>query len=66
MIKIEMKETTLMDDSKVFDVNIFANSNPKFGTKAIFSCPSEKDSIAFAEGLTKLIEKHTNEIWEEV
>ena len=65
-MRFEFKETRLLDDSKVFDVNIFANSNPDFGHKCIFSCQSEKDALMFLAKLTKAIEDHTVEQLKEI
>ena len=65
-MKIELKETILVDGNTVFDVNIFANSNPKFGNKCIVSCTSERAAQAFAENLKQLIERFSTESFEVV
>ena len=70
-MKFKIKETTLTDGSKVFDLDLIANGkmnsfglNPK--TMCIFSCTSEKDINEFFLGLEKLVEKHTLETLEEI
>lgn len=60
-MKIIGKQTTLMDGSKVYDINIPCNSNPDYGHKVIISCATEQDAIEFVSGLEKLLEKHTVE-----
>jgi len=65
-MKVERKETIMLDGGKVFDVNILANSNPKFGHKAVFTCETETAALSFFYGLKALVEKHTVEKIEEV
>lgn len=65
-MKVELKETKLTDGSKVYDVNIFANSNPQYGHKAIFSCHDEKAGMEFFWGLKKLVAKYTCDRLEQV
>ena len=60
-MKVELKETIMLDGNKVFDVNVFANSNSRYGHKAIFTCESEAAALAFFAGLKALVEKHTVE-----
>ncbi len=55
------RKTTMLDGSKVYDINIPCNSNPMYGHKVIITCESEKDAHAFVAGLEKLLEKHTVE-----
>lgn len=61
-MKIEAKENTLTDGSRVFDVYVHSNSSD--GKKAIISCYSEADRNQFLRELEKLIEKHTCELVE--
>ena len=66
-MKFKIKETTLTDDSKVHDVDIFANGH-EFSTRkpmCIFSCTSELDARQFFAGLEKLVKKHTREVLDE-
>ena len=60
-MQIQRKPTITRDGQKVFDVNILANSNPKFGNKAIFTCTTERAANDFLKELTILIERHTVE-----
>ena len=60
-MKAQLKETKMLDGWTVFDVNLFANSNPKFGHMCIFTCNTEKDAQAFMDGLKRLMEEHTVE-----
>ena len=60
-MKIQFKRTLMRDGQGVFDVNILANSDPKFGNKAIFTCTTERAANDFLKELTILIERHTVE-----
>lgn len=68
-MKFIFKETTLTDGSTVQDVQLIANGARGVGITAkplcIFSCTSERDALAFLNGLEKLVEKHTLESLEE-
>jgi hypothetical protein len=67
-MKIKTKETTLSDGFTVHDVDLFANGNETFMGQpiCIFSCRSERDMIAFLNGLKRLVAKHTCETLDEV
>ena len=65
-MKAQLKESRMLDGSKVYDVNIYANSNPDYGNMCIFTCESEDAAIHFFAELTKLVEKYTVETIEEV
>jgi hypothetical protein len=68
-MKFIFKETTLTDGSTVQDVQLIANGQSGAGITAkpicIFSCTSERDALAFLNGLEKLMELHTLERLEE-
>ena len=60
-MKASIKQTTLSDGSKVWDVDLHPNGKDRItgAPKCIFSCTSEKDMRQFFAGLEKLIEQHT-------
>ena len=66
-MEFKIKETTLTDGSKVFDVDLFANGRAEITKKpmCIFSCHDESSATAFFAELERLVGTFTQEILEE-
>lgn len=64
----KLKETTLTDGSKVFDVDLFTNGQEKLTLRpmCIFSCTSESAAEKFLAGLNQLVDNFTVESLDEV
>lgn len=65
-MKIATKETTLMDGSKVHDVNLFPNGGSPMNRKVIISCHSKSAADKFMVQFKNLLEEHTIECLEDI
>ena len=66
-MKALIKETTLTDGSKVFDVNIFAdNRGASEGAKTILTCTDKRGAENVMIELERLVKNHTIESFEDV
>lgn len=63
-MKIKGKFTTLLDNKRVYDVDILVNSRSK--KYVIISCDSEQNAIDFVNGFKKLLDKYTIERLKEI
>lgn len=67
-MKFKIKESSLTDNSKVYDVELFPNGQQEHTGRqmCIFSCVSQDAADSFVIALEKLISKYTVEDLEEI
>lgn len=65
-MRITGKITELVDGTKVYDINIPCNSNPKFGNKVIITCDNQEKAFKFVNGFLELVNEHTTLMIDEI